>query len=114
MSVMRSRREPPKLSVPALRSGRRLQAIEWMSSWVGSSLSCCHRGIWPSGEVMSGYGRMLHTLDGGVSGVWGLGLVVSGSVGGVSSGESGVSGSELVVAWSVAGLSGCQLLEVWR
>ena len=44
----------------------------------------------------------------------GLRLVVSGSVGGVSSGESGVGGSELVVAWSVAGLSGGRLLEVWR
>ena len=88
--------------------------MEWMSSWVGSSLSYCHLGIQPGVGVMSGYGRMLHPLNGGVDGIEGLGLVVSGSVGGVSSGESGVGGSELVVAWSVAGLSGCRLLEVWR
>ena len=113
MSVMRSRREPPTLSVPALRSGGRSQAIECMSSWVWSSLSCCHRGIWPGVGVLSEYGRRLHPLVGGVGGVGMLGLVVSGSVDGDSLGESGVGGSESVVAWSVVGLGGCLVLD-WR
>ena len=80
--------------------------MAWMSSWVGSLLSCCNRGIRPGVGVVIGYGRMLHTLGGGVGVVEGLGLVVSWSVGGVESGESGVGESESVVAWSVGGLSG--------
>ena len=49
--------------------------MEWMSSWVGSLLSCCNRGIRPGVGVVIGYGRMLHTLGGGVGVVVGLGLV---------------------------------------
>ena len=85
-----------------------------MSSWVGSSLSCCHRGIWPGVGVVSGYGRRLHPLVGRVGDVGVLGLVVSGSVDGIGSGESGVGGSESVVAWSVVGLNGCLVLEIGR
>ena len=53
---------------------------------------------------------MLHTLGGGVGSVEGLGVVVSGSVGGVGSGNDGVDGSESGVAWSVDGLGGCGLM----
>ena len=36
MSVMRSRREPPILRVPAWKSASRPQENDWMSSSVGS------------------------------------------------------------------------------
>ena len=98
MSVMRARREPPTLSVPALRSGGRSQALECMSRWVWSLLSCCHLGFWPGAGELSGYGLRLHPLVGGVVGVGVFGLVASGSVDVDSSGESGVGGSESVVA----------------
>ena len=51
---------------------------------------------------MIGYGRMLQTL-GGVRGVEGLGLVLSGSVSGGWLERGGVSGSESTVAESVVG-----------
>jgi hypothetical protein len=80
--------------------------MECMSSWVGSLLSCCHREIWPGLGVVVGYGRILHALGGGVGGVEGFELVMSGSVGEVRLEGGGVGGSESVVAMSVVGLSG--------
>jgi hypothetical protein len=107
MSVIRSSREPPTLSVPALKSGRMLHAIECMSSWVGSWLSCCHRGIQPGLGVLSGYDRMFHWLGAGwvacVCG--GSELVMSGSVGWLRAEEGGVE-SRLVAFESVVGLGG--------
>ena len=47
---------------------------------------------------------MLHELGGGVAGVGGLKLVVSGSVGELKLGVDGVGGSESVVGGSVVGL----------
>ena len=110
---MRSRREPPTFSVPALKSGGRVHAIECMSSWVGSSLSCCHRGVCPGVGAVSGYGRRVQLVV-GVGGVGGLGLVVDVLVDGVCAGESGVGRSESVVAWSVVGLGRWLVLGVWR
>jgi hypothetical protein len=69
ISEIRSRRDPPTLSVPALKSGRMSHAIECMSSWVGSWLSCCHRGIWPGLGMLSEYGRMFHLLGSRVGGM---------------------------------------------
>ena len=90
-----------------------MHAIECMSSWVGSSLSCCHRGVCPGVGAVSGYGRRFHPVVG--VRVWGgLGLVVVVLVDGVCAGESGVGRSESVVAWSVVGLNGCLVLGVWR
>ena len=89
-----------------------MHAIECMSSWVGSSLSCCHRGVCPGVGAVSGYGRRLHRVC-GVRGVGGLGLVVAGLVDGVCAGEGGVGRSESVVAWSVVGLNRGLVLGVW-
>ena len=44
MSVMRSRREPPILRVPAWKSAFCPQENDWISSSVGSCMSCCQRG----------------------------------------------------------------------
>ena len=102
MSVIRSRRDPPTFSVPALKSGKLSVAIEWMSSWVGSWWSCCHRGTCPRLGVLSGYGRRFHPLVGGAGGV-GVGGLAWG-VGGLGS-ESDV-GSELVLSGSEVGVGG--------
>ena len=72
--------------------------MECMSSWVWSSLSCCHRGFWPGVGVVSGYGLRLHPWSVGVVGVVVLGLVMVGFVAAEGSGEGGVGGSESVVA----------------
>jgi hypothetical protein len=72
--VIRSRSDPPTLIVPALKSGRMSHAMECMSSWVGSWLSCCHRGISPGLGVLSGYDRVVHLLVGVVGGVGVCGL----------------------------------------
>ena len=52
---------------------------------------------------MIGYGRMLHTLGGGVCGVERLGLVLPGSVGGDWLERGGMSGSESAVDGSAIG-----------
>ena len=44
MSVMRSRREPPMLRVPAWKSASRPHENDWISNSVGSWMSCCQRG----------------------------------------------------------------------
>ena len=79
-----------------------MHAIECMSSWVGSSLSRCHRGVCPHVGVVSGYGRRFHPVV-GVRGVVGLGLVVVVLVDGVCAGESGVGRSERVDVPAKAG-----------
>ena len=44
MSVMRSRRELPMLRVPAWKSASHPREKNWISSSVGSLMSCCQRG----------------------------------------------------------------------
>ena len=56
---------------------------------------------------------MIHELGGGVDGVEGLKLVVSGSVGELKLGVDGVGGSDSVVGRSVVGLGGALYVGIW-
>ena len=58
MSVMRSRREPPMLRVPAWKSASHPHENDWISSSAGSWMSCCQRGDALEVGMFTGYGRV--------------------------------------------------------
>ena len=78
MSVMRSRREPPILRVPAWKAVGSPVELGKMSSSVGSCMSFCHLGDELLLGVVTGYGRdcqveVVLRLGGSVCSVGGVG-----------------------------------------
>ena len=93
MSVMRSRSEPPILSVPAaLRSVSWPHEYDLMSSSDGSWISCFHRGDALELGMVSGYWRERHFRS------WSF---VGGSCGDICGGGSGGASGALGTSWAV-------------